>query len=131
MRSASDIKGSRTKAKAAACVALAAFAFAGCDTRAGKPDPAASASGRTRQTFERSCAVCHGPQGEGKQLGTMKIPSLREGSPVSKTDDQLFTQIANGGNGMPPFKFTLDDRQMDDLVRLIREEMQGKKQGRK
>lgn len=124
MPGASDFR--RALPKAAAFIALAAFACA-CDTRASKPGPAASAAERTRQTYERSCAVCHGPRGEGKELGTMKIPSLREGSPVNKTDDQLFTQIANGGNGMPPFKFTLDDRQMDDLVRFIRKEFQGKK----
>ena len=126
MPGASVSKHSLAKAKAAACIALAAFAL-GCDTRASKPGPAVSAEDRTRQTYERSCAVCHGPRGEGKQLGTMTIPSLREGPPVNKTDAYLFTQIANGGNGMPPFKFTLDDRQMDDLVRFIRKEFQGKK----
>ncbi|HEX8558080.1 MAG TPA: cytochrome c [Pyrinomonadaceae bacterium] len=110
---------------AAACLALAAAV--GCDTRAGKPAPAASRADRTRALYERNCATCHGPRGEGQQVGTLSVPSLREGLALASTDDRLFTQIANGGAGMPPFKYTLDDRQIDDLVRFIRAEMQGKK----
>jgi len=113
----------RALSAAAACLALAAAA--GCDTRAGKPAPAASGN-TTRITYERSCMICHGPQGEGKQLGTLKIPSLREGAPLTDPDERLFSQIADGGKGMPPFKHTLDDRQIQDLVRFIREEIQKK-----
>lgn len=110
---------------AAACLALAA-AF-GCDARARKPGPAASRADATRALYERNCVTCHGPRGEGQQVGTLRVPSLREGVALASTDDRLFTQIANGGAGMPPFKYTLDDRQIDDLVRFIRTEMQGKK----
>ena len=114
----------RALSAAAACLALAAAA--GCAASASKPGPAAAGPDRTRTIFERSCATCHGPQGEGKQLGTMKIPSLREGAPLTDPDERLFTQIADGGRGMPPFKFTLDDRQIRDLVRFVREEIQKK-----
>ncbi|MCA1621913.1 MAG: cytochrome c, partial [Acidobacteria bacterium] len=65
--------------------------------------------------------------GEGKQLGTLTVPSLRQGAPLTRTDEQLFTQISDGGKGMPPFKHTFDDRQMQDLVRFIRTEFQGRK----
>jgi mono/diheme cytochrome c family protein len=110
---------------AAACLALAA-AFAGCDSRAGKP---ASSGGAVavRTSYERNCATCHGLQGEGKQLGTLTAPSLRQGAPLDRTDEQLFTQISVGGKGMPPFKYTFDDPQIRDLVRFIRTEFQGKK----
>ena len=108
---------------AAACLALAA-AF-GCTSRADKPAASAGAV-PTRVLYERSCATCHGPQGEGKQLGTMKIPSLREGVALTDTDEKFFKQISDGGNGMPPFKFTLDDRQIEDLIRFVRKEIQGK-----
>jgi mono/diheme cytochrome c family protein len=108
---------------AAACLALAA---AGCTSRASKPVPTNGADA-TRMTYERSCMTCHGPQGEGKQLGTLTIPSLRIGAPLTDPDERLFTQIAEGGKGMPPFKYTLDDRQIQDLVRFIREEFQGKR----
>ena len=77
--------------------------------------------------YEFSCATCHGPRGEGKQLGTLNVPSLRRGAPLDRTDEQLFTQISDGGKGMPPFKHTFDDRQIQDLVRFIRTEFQGKK----
>jgi mono/diheme cytochrome c family protein len=110
---------------AAACLALAAAAFAGCDSRASKP--AAGVAVPARASYERNCAVCHGPQGEGKQLGTLTVPSLRQGAPLNRTDEQLFTQISDGGKGMPPFKYTFDDPQIQDLVRFIREELQGKK----
>ena len=109
---------------AAACLALAAAV--GCTSRASKPAPTSGADA-TRMTYERSCATCHGPRGEGKQLGTMTIPSLRVGAPLTDSDERLFTQISEGGKGMPPFKFTLDDRQIQDLVRFVREEFQGKK----
>jgi mono/diheme cytochrome c family protein len=108
---------------AAACLALGTAA--GCTSRASKPAPPSGADA-TRVTYERSCMVCHGPRGEGKQLGTLTVPSLRAGAPLTDPDERLFTQISEGGKGMPPFKHTLDDRQIQDLVRLIREEFQKK-----
>ena len=110
----------------AAAAGLLLGAVAGCTSRAGKPAAEAGA-GATRLTYERSCMTCHGPQGEGKQLGTLTIPSLRVGAPLTDPDERLFQQISEGGKGMPPFKYTLDDRQIQDLVRFIREEFQGKK----
>lgn len=88
--------------------------------------PAQSGGGdQTRTLFERNCAACHGPQGEGKQIGTLKVPSLREGRPATDPDARLLTQIHDGGGGMPPFKYTLTDEQMQDLLRFLREELQG------
>jgi mono/diheme cytochrome c family protein len=105
------------------CLALSA---AGCVTRA--PQPAASTRGATpRVLYERNCAVCHGPRGEGTQLGTMKTPPLNSGAALTDTDEKLFKQVSDGGNGMPPFKATLDDKQVEDLVRFVREEIQGRK----
>ena len=106
---------------AAAGLSLAAV---GCAARGGKPAP--SGADQTRTIFERNCAVCHGPQGEGKQLGTMNIPSLRQGVALTDPDEKLFKQIRDGGNGMPPSKFTLTDEQIQDLVRFVREEIQKK-----
>ena len=108
-----------------AAAGLALAAAAGCTASGRKPAPPAAA-GQTRVLYERSCAVCHGPRGEGKQLGTMKVPSLREGAAVNNPDERLFAQISNGGKGMPPFRHTLDDRQIQDLVRFVREEIQKK-----
>jgi mono/diheme cytochrome c family protein len=111
---------------AAAGLALAA---AGCDdSRAGKPlAGAAGGADTTQMLYARSCATCHGPAGEGKQLGTMKIPSLREGAALTDPDEKFFKQISDGGNGMPPFKWTFNDTQINDLIRFVREEIQGGK----
>jgi mono/diheme cytochrome c family protein len=102
------------------------LAAVGCSARGGKPAPADSGRDQTRTTFERNCAVCHGPQGDGKQLGTMTIPSLRAGAALADPDEKLFKQIRDGGNGMPPSKYTLTDEQIQDLVRFVREEIQKK-----
>jgi mono/diheme cytochrome c family protein len=111
--------GDFARTLAAACLSLAA---AGCAARGGKP--ATSGGDETRTLFERNCAVCHGPQGEGKQLGTMTIPPLRTGAAVTDPDEKLFKQLHDGGNGMPPFKYTLTDEQIQDLIRFVREEVQ-------
>jgi mono/diheme cytochrome c family protein len=83
------------------------------DAGAPRADPRAA-------LFQKHCAVCHGPRGEGKQVGTLKVPSLREGSALEASDERVFRQISDGGNGMPPFKYTLDDEQIQDLVRFVR-----------
>jgi quinohemoprotein ethanol dehydrogenase len=77
-----------------------------------------------RELFARNCAVCHGPSGEGKQVGTLQVPPLREGRAVEDPDARLLSQIHDGGKGMPPFKFTLTDEQIQDLLRFVREEIQ-------
>jgi len=107
---------------AAAGLSLAA---AGCAASGSKP-AAPSDADQTRALFGRNCAVCHGPQGEGKQVGTMTVPSLRTGAALSDPDEKLFKQIHDGGNGMPPSKYTLTDEQIQDLVRFVREEIQKK-----
>jgi quinohemoprotein ethanol dehydrogenase len=79
-----------------------------------------------RELFARNCAACHGQAGEGKQVGTLQVPPLREGRAVQDPDARLLSQIHDGGNGMPPFKFTLTDEQIQDLLRFVRAEIQRK-----
>jgi len=104
------------------CLALTA---AGCASRPERP--AAAGAVTPRVLYERNCAVCHGPQGQGTELGTMKVPPLNSGAALNDPDEKFYKQINDGGKGMPPFKATLDDGQIADLVRFIREEIQGKK----
>lgn len=77
-----------------------------------------------QKLFARNCAACHGPSGEGKQIGTLQVPTLREGRAAQDPDARLLSQIHDGGNGMPPFKFTLTDDQIQQLLRFVREELQ-------
>ena len=104
------------------CLALAA---GGCASRAQKPATAGAVPAGV--LYKNNCAVCHGPRGEGTQLGTMKTPPLNSGAALTDPDERFFKQISDGGKGMPPFKHTLDDRQIEDLVRFIRQEIQGRK----
>jgi mono/diheme cytochrome c family protein len=51
---------------------------------------------------------------------------LRTGRAATDPDDRLLAQIQNGGNGMPPFKYSLTDEQIADLLRFVREGLQGR-----
>jgi mono/diheme cytochrome c family protein len=83
-----------------------------------------------RATFKKDCSVCHGEDGtgglktvEGKKL---KVPNFREGHALKHPDEDFVKQITNGGDGMPKFKDKLTPQEMNDLVRFIRHEFQGK-----
>jgi cytochrome c6 len=123
-------------------VAISLFAFA-CSkpdpvtvTHNG-PTPALSPAAATpdqfagaRDTFKKNCSKCHGEDGtgglktvDGKKL---KVPNLREGHALKHPDDDFIKQITKGGDGMPAFKDKLTPEQMNDLVRFIRHEFQGK-----
>jgi mono/diheme cytochrome c family protein len=121
-RASSSLAKSLTLTFALSCLALAA----GCATQGGTKAQAQDDSNFARQLFKRNCAVCHGPEGRGKQIGTLSVPSLREGRAATDPDERLFRQIHDGGNGMPPFKYTLTDEQIGDLLRFVRGDLQGR-----
>ncbi|HEX3559104.1 MAG TPA: cytochrome c [Pyrinomonadaceae bacterium] len=100
-----------------------ALAAAACAPRDGAT---AKAADPTRELFQHNCAMCHGQEGEGREVGTLKVPALRDGRPASDPDERLFAQIRDGGNGMPPFKYSLTDEQIRDLMRFVRETLQGR-----
>jgi mono/diheme cytochrome c family protein len=110
-----------------ALACLNAACATGDDAAAAKMSKGDSA----RELFARNCAACHGPAGEGKQVGTLQVPTLRAGRAAEDTDARILSQIHDGGNGMPPFKFTLTDDQIQELLRFVREEIQGKGRGRR
>jgi mono/diheme cytochrome c family protein len=106
----------------ALAAAVLSMTSAACATSGNAPP--AQDNDPTRTLFQRNCAVCHGKQGEGQQVGTLRVPALSEGRPLTDPDERLFAQISDGGNGMPPFKFSLTDEQIHDLVRFVRENIQ-------
>ncbi len=76
--------------------------------------------------FRQNCAICHGPEGEGKTLDDGKpIPNLRDGEFKYKTDAEIYRHISEGGNGMTPFRGQLTDREINLLVRFVRDELRG------
>ncbi len=80
------------------------------------PDSAGSST-----TFRTKCAMCHGQDGGGSEVGkSMNVPDLRSPAVQKLSDDQLAQIISNGKGGMPSFKNSLSEGQIHDLVKYIR-----------
>src|ERR1700757_1097256 len=80
------------------------------------PDSATSSA-----TFRTKCATCHGQDGAGSEVGkSMNVPDLRSEAVQKKTDAELAQVISNGKGGMPPFKGSLSEDQIQALVAHIR-----------
>jgi cytochrome c553 len=74
--------------------------------------------------FRQNCAICHGPEGEGKTLSDGKqIPNLREGEFKYRTDAEIYRHISEGGNGMVPFRGQLTDREINLMVKFVQDEL--------
>ena len=74
--------------------------------------------------FRQHCAICHGPEGQGKTLddGTV-IPSLRTGEFKFKSESEIRNQIENGGNGMTPFRDQLTQRELDMMAKFVHDKL--------
>jgi cytochrome c6 len=82
----------------------------------GGQDSAASSA-----TFRTKCAMCHGQDGAGSDVGkTMNVPDLRSQAVQKLPDAELAQVISNGKAGMPPFKSSLSEDQIHGLVTYIR-----------
>lgn len=77
--------------------------------------------------FRQNCAICHGPEAEGKTLeGGVKTPNLRSGEFKYKTDAEIYRHISEGGNGMVSFRGQLSDREIRSLVKFVRDDLRGR-----
>ncbi len=77
--------------------------------------------------FRQNCSMCHGPEAEGRTLDDGRVvPNLRSGDFKYKTDEQIYSHIADGGNGMVPFRNQLTPREIDLLVDLVQKELRSK-----
>ncbi|HXS97500.1 MAG TPA: c-type cytochrome [Candidatus Limnocylindrales bacterium] len=72
--------------------------------------------------FEQ-CAVCHNADSTEKKMG----PGLKGLFAKDKlvngkkpTEANVRAKIDEGGNGMPPYKETLDDKEKDDLIAYLK-----------
>ena len=80
------------------------------------PDGAASSA-----TFRTKCAMCHGQDGSGSEVGkNMNVPNLRSPAVQKLPDAELAQVISNGKGGMPSFKSSLSEDQIHSLVAHIR-----------
>jgi mono/diheme cytochrome c family protein len=80
------------------------------------PDSAASSA-----TFRTKCAMCHGQDGGGSEVGkSMNVPDLRSPVVQKLPDAQLAQIISDGKAGMPQFKNSLSEDQIHALVTYIR-----------
>jgi len=80
------------------------------------PDRAATAG-----TFRTKCAMCHGPDGAGSPVGkSMNVPDLGSSVVQNTADAELAQIISNGKGGMPAFKSSLSDDQIQALATYVR-----------
>lgn len=80
---------------------------------------------RGRLLFEQQCAICHGERGAGDgiiaaSLRTRPDDLSKIARPPIFPDGIVVYRIANGKNLMPPFKATLSEMQLWDLLNFIR-----------
>ena len=74
--------------------------------------------------FRQNCAICHGSEGEGKTLDDGRVtPNIRDGEHKYKTNEEIYNHIANGGNGMVPFRDILTDREIRILVDFVQKDL--------
>jgi mono/diheme cytochrome c family protein len=114
--------------KLTALAIFAMIAFAACLTSSQKKAfVIADSKSYGASIFRQNCAICHGPEGHGRTLdnGT-KVPSLREGELKMLTPAAIANQIANGGNGMPPFRDTLTQREQQIMTDFVYHDLRGK-----
>jgi cytochrome c6 len=82
---------------------------------------AAQASAAIANTFRTKCAMCHGPDGGGSEVGkSMNVPDLRSLAVQQLTDAELAQIISDGKGGMPSFKSSFSADQIQGLGNHIR-----------
>ena len=77
--------------------------------------------------FRQNCALCHGAEAEGRQMDGRVIPSLRRGETAQKSEQEIYNQIYNGGNGMLPFKGQLSENEIRRMVKFVKRDLQSEK----
>lgn len=76
--------------------------------------------------FRQNCAICHGQEANGKEMEDKIIPSLRYGEAATKSEEEIYLQIKEGKDAMPPFKNQLTEEEIQKMVRFVRRDLQGK-----
>jgi cytochrome c6 len=97
-------------------VGLTAFSVSIVNANAAQGSAAASTA-----TFRTKCAMCHGPDGAGSEVGkSMNVPDLRSQEVQHLADAELVQIVSDGKSGMPSFKSSLSADQIQALVKYVR-----------
>ncbi len=92
-----------------------------------KPYVIAESKSYEASMFRQNCAICHGPEAEGRILSNgTAVPNLRRGEFKYKTDAQIYQHISEGGNGMVPFRNQLTEREIKMMVDFVQRDLRGK-----
>ncbi|TNJ65837.1 cytochrome c [Paenibacillus hemerocallicola] len=84
----------------------------GSSPDAGAGQTAAAAGGNAEALYKKHCLSCHGDQLQGRVGPGTNLTKV--GGKLSR--EQLVTQIAKGGNGMPGFNNSLDETEIGALA---------------
>ncbi|MFV0388599.1 MAG: c-type cytochrome [Pyrinomonadaceae bacterium] len=76
--------------------------------------------------FRSNCAVCHGPEANGKTIDGKRIPSLRTGEARTKSLGDIRSQIENGKLPMPPFRGQMTPEEIDNMSKFVYQDIQGR-----
>jgi len=110
--------------KALALIVYCAVVVIACFS--GKSQRYSIATGKDYESslFRQDCAICHGPEGEGRTLenGTV-VPNMRDGELKFHTEAEISRQISDGGNGMPPFRNQLTERELNMMTKFVHDKL--------
>ena len=121
----------RPKTKIAIVFLFVAFFVAACVQTQSKRKEFVIAESKSYEAslFRQNCAVCHGNEANGKETADGKlIPSLRYGDAVKKSKQEIYNQISNGGNGMPPFKYQFSEKEIRQMTQFVTRDLQGREE---
>ena len=77
--------------------------------------PTAAELATGRGTYTATCAMCHGPAGQGTQMGV----ALTNGLEVAVIKEKITKGMVNPGDKMPPMGAALSAEQLDALAKFV------------
>jgi cytochrome c6 len=94
------------------------------------PSPSVDEFATAKANYQKHCEACHGPEATGGLVKVdnkqIKVPSLKADHAIKHTDDQITKMITNGEEEMPAFKDKMSAQEIQDMVRYVRKQIQGK-----